>query len=45
MGFSGTDSTGFQWEGFDSGAPSQSRPPKKKKPRRAVGGPDRKSVV
>ena len=39
MGFSGTDSTGFQWEGFDSGAPSQSRPPKKKKPRRAVGGP------
>ena len=39
MGFSGTDSTGFQWEGFDSGAPSQSKPPKPKKPRRQIKSP------
>jgi len=38
MGFSGTDAGGFQWEGFNSGAPSQ-RPVKPKKPRKAVGGP------
>ena len=35
MGFSGTDAGGFQWEGFNSGAPSQ-RPPRQKKPRKAV---------
>lgn len=39
MGFSGTDSGGFQWEGFNSGAPSQQRPPRPKKPRKAVGSP------
>ena len=39
MPFSGTDSGGFQWEGFESGAPSQPRPPKQKKPRRAVKSP------
>ena len=38
MGFSGTDAGGFQWEGFNSGAPSQ-RPPRPKKPRKAVGSP------
>lgn len=38
MGFSGTDAGGFQWEGFNSGAPSQ-RPPRQKKPRKAVGTP------
>ena len=39
MPFSGTDANGFQWEGFSSGAPSQNRPPKQKKPRRAVKSP------
>jgi len=39
MGFSGTDAGGFQWEGFNSGAPSQHRPPRPKKPRKAVGSP------
>lgn len=39
MGFSGTDAGGFQWEGFNSGAPSQQRPPRQKKPRKAVGTP------
>lgn len=40
MPFSGTDSGGFQWEGFESGAPSQPpKPPKQKKPRRAVKSP------
>lgn len=38
MGFSGTDSGGFQWEGFSSGAPSQ-RPPRPSKPRKAIGTP------
>ena len=38
MGFSGTDAGGFQWEGWNSGAPSQ-RPPRQKKPRKPVGGP------
>ena len=39
MPFSGTDSGGFQWEGFESGAPSQPKPPKPKKSRRAVKSP------
>ena len=39
MPFSGSDAGGFQWEGFNSGAPSQRRPPKPKKPRKAVGNP------
>jgi len=39
MPFSGSDAGGFQWEGFNSGAPSQKRPPKPKKPRKAVGNP------
>ena len=26
MGFSGTDAGGFQWEGFNSGAPNQPTP-------------------
>ena len=39
MGFSGSDAGGFQWEGFDSGAPSQSKPPKPKKPRRQIKSP------
>ena len=38
MPFSGSDSGGFQWEGFDSGAPNQPKPPRKK-PRRAVKSP------
>ena len=38
MGFSGTDAGGFQWEGWNSGAPSQ-RPPRQQKPRKPVGGP------
>lgn len=29
MPFSGSDSGGFQWEGFDSGAPNQPKPPRK----------------
>jgi hypothetical protein len=39
MGFSGSDAGGFRWEGFDSGAPSQSKPPKPKKPRRQIKSP------
>ncbi len=39
MPFSGSDAGGFQWEGFNSGAPSQKRPPKPRKPRKAVGNP------
>ena len=40
MGFSGTDAGGFQWEGFNSGAPSQPpQPPRPKKPLKAVGTP------
>ena len=39
MGFSGSDAGGFQWEGFNSGAPSQQRPPKPKKQRKAVKSP------
>ena len=38
MGFSGTDAGGFQWEGWNSGAPSQ-RPPRQKKPRKPIGNP------
>ena len=38
MGFSGTDAGGFQWEGWNSGAPSQ-RPSHQKKPRKPIGGP------
>ncbi len=39
MPFSGSDADGFQWEGFDSGAPSQNRPPKQKKTRKAIKNP------
>lgn len=40
MGFSGTDAGGFQWEGFNSGAPSQQPKPKREpKPRKAIGKP------
>ena len=39
MPFSGSDAGGFQWEGFNSGAPSQNRPPKQRKPRKPVGSP------
>jgi len=40
MGFSGTDAGGFQWEGFNSGAPSQPpQRPRPKKPLKAVGTP------
>lgn len=39
MGFSGSDAGGFQWDGFSSGAPSQSRPPKEKKSRKGVSSP------
>ncbi len=39
MGFSGSDAGGFRGEGFDSGAPSQSKPPKPKKPRRQIKSP------
>ena len=39
MGFSGSDAGGFQWEGFNSGAPSQQRPPKPKKQRKSVKSP------
>lgn len=39
MGFSGSDAGGFRWEGFDSGAPSQQKPPKPKKPRRQIKSP------
>ncbi len=40
MGFSGNDAGGFQWEGFNSGAPSQQQhAPKPKKPRKAVKSP------
>ena len=42
MAFSGNDAEGFQWEGFDSGAPSQQKPPKPakpKKPRKQIKSP------
>ena len=39
MPFSGSDAGGFKWEGFESGAPSQQRPPKPKKTRKAIGSP------
>lgn len=39
MGFSGSDAGGFRWEGFNSGAPSQQKPPKPKKPRRQIKSP------
>ena len=39
MPFSGSDFGGFQFEGFNSGAPSQAKPAKQKKPRRAVKSP------
>ena len=45
MPFSGTDSGGFQWEGFQSGAPSQPRPPKPKKPRKAVKSPAARILI
>ena len=39
MGFSGNDAGGFQWEGFESGAPSQQRPKKPRKPRKQIKSP------
>ncbi len=39
MAFSGSDAGGFRWEGFDSGAPSQQKPPKPKKPRKQIKSP------
>ncbi len=39
MAFSGSDAGGFNWEGFESGAPSQRPPKKEKKPRKAVKSP------
>ena len=39
MGFSGNDAGGFQWEGFESGAPSQQRPKKPRKPRTQIKSP------
>ncbi len=39
MGFSGSDAGGFQWEGFESGAPSQQRPKKPRKPRKQIKSP------
>ena len=40
MGFSGNDAGGFQWEGFNSGAPSQQqRAPKQKAPRKQLKSP------
>ena len=45
MPFSGSDAGGFQWEGFNSGAPSQKRPPKPKKPRKAVGNPFTRVII
>ena len=44
MPFSGSDSGGFQWEGFDSGAPNQPKPPRKK-PRRAVKSPVKRLLI
>ena len=45
MPFSGTDSGGFRWEGFNSGAPSQQRPPREKKPRKAVKSPAARILI
>ena len=46
MGFSGSDANGFNWDGFDSGAPSQQRPPRKeKKPRKAVKSPAARVLI
>ena len=39
MAFSGSDAGGFRWEGFDSGAPSQQKPPKPQKPRKQIKSP------
>lgn len=39
MAFSGSDAGGFNWEGFESGAPSQRPPKKEKKPRKSVKSP------
>ena len=44
MGFSGTDAGGFQWEGWNSGAPSQ-RPPRQKKPRKPIGSPAARVLI
>lgn len=46
MGFSGTDAGGFQWEGFNSGAPSQPpKPPREKKPRKSVSSPAKRLLI
>jgi len=45
MGFSGSDASGFQWEGFESGAPSQQHPPNPKKPRRQIKSPTARVLI
>ena len=47
MGFSGTDAGGFQWEGFNSGAPNQPTPrqPKPKKSRKPIGSPAARILI
>ena len=45
MAFSGTDAGGFQWEGFNSGAPSQQHPPQPKKKRKAVKSPAARVLI
>lgn len=45
MGFSGSDAGGFRWVGYDSGAPSQQRPPRQKKPRKQIKSPAARAAV
>lgn len=45
MGFSGSDAGGFHWVGYDSGAPSQQRPPRQKKPRKQIKSPAARAAV
>ena len=45
MAFSGTDAGGFNWENFNSGAPSQKPPQKPKKPRKAVRSPAARVLI
>jgi len=45
MAFSGTDAGGFQWEGFNSGAPSQQNTPRPKKKRKAVKSPAARILI
>ena len=45
MAFSGSDAGGFNWENFNSGAPSQKPPQKPKKPRKAVRSPAARVLI